>query len=184
MKKGEFDGLRKVTVDLMKNGELEYLVVTDPREDPHPAHQPDVVPGPDDSISNQENIRQALDGNAFVGIEEGRVVKLSVRAGAPVRDSGGALLGAVSAGYVANQNSMGGPGEGHVPRRSFPLPRDGAGGIHSSGRGREAPPRSGSEAESLLRISHPLSSGRIPSSEPRTSRPSLLSWEQRERSSA
>lgn len=107
MKKGEFDGLRKVTLDLMKNGELEYLVVTDPRgKTLIRAHQPDVVPGPDDSISNQENIRQALDGNAFVGIEEGRVVKLSVRAGAPVRDSGGALLGAVSAGYVASQNSM------------------------------------------------------------------------------
>ena len=107
MKEGNFDRLRKVTVDLMKGGALEYLVVTDPTGRVLiRAHEPDKVPAADDNISNQENIRRALGGEPFVGMEEGRVVKLSVRAGAPVRDSEGVLVGALSAGFVASRDSM------------------------------------------------------------------------------
>lgn len=107
MKEEDFDKLKKVTVELMKNGALEYLVATDPTGRVLiRAHEPGKVPAADDNISNQENIRRALLGEPFVGMEEGRVVKLSVRAGAPVRDSEGALVGAVSAGFVASQDSM------------------------------------------------------------------------------
>ena len=107
VKGGDFAALRAVTVPMMERGGLEYLVITDPKgRTLIRAHQPDAVPGPDDNISNQRNISRALAGEPFVGIEEGRVVKLSVRAGAPLTDSEGALLGALSTGYVASQHSM------------------------------------------------------------------------------
>lgn len=107
VKEMNFDALKKVTVLLMGQGGLEYLVVTNSDGDVLiRAHEPDRVPPPGDNIANQENIRQALAGNAFVGIEEGKVVKLSVRAGAPIKDDEGNLIGVLSTGYVASQNSM------------------------------------------------------------------------------
>lgn len=38
-----------------------------------------------DSVSNQINVRKALDGEVSVGLEEGTVVKFSLRAGAPIK---------------------------------------------------------------------------------------------------
>jgi methyl-accepting chemotaxis protein len=107
VKRGEFDMLKKISAELMKNGGLEYLVVTNAEGRAlYRAHIPDEVPAPDDFITNQLNIRQALAGNPFVGIEEGKQVRLSIRAGAPLYDCDGELVGAVSAGYVASQASM------------------------------------------------------------------------------
>lgn len=107
VKGGDFAALRAVVVPMMERGGLEYLVITDPKgRTLIRAHQPDVLPGPDDNISNQKNIARALAGEPFVGIEEGRTVKLSVRAGAPLADSEGVLLGALSTGYVASRHSM------------------------------------------------------------------------------
>jgi|GEM_PF-658444 len=107
MRSGDFAALRAVVLPMMERGGLEYLVVADPKGRVMiRAHQPDVVPGPDDNISDQRNIRRALSGEPFVGIEEGRTVRLSVRAGAPVLDAEGTLLGALSAGYVASRHSM------------------------------------------------------------------------------
>ena len=107
IKAEDFDELKAITVPMIKNGELEYLVVTDSKGRALiRAHLPDEVPGPDDNISNQRNIREALSGRQFTGIEEGRYVKLSVRAGAPVFDSDGTVLGALSSGYVASRHTM------------------------------------------------------------------------------
>ena len=107
VKRGEFEMMKKISTELMENGGLEYMVITDTKGRAlFRPHVPGEVPGPDDVIINQENIRQALSGNPFVGIEQGRYVRLSVRAGAPLYDCDGELVGAVSAGYVASQNSM------------------------------------------------------------------------------
>jgi diguanylate cyclase (GGDEF)-like protein len=51
-----------------------------------------------DSILNQQNVRDALSGKVSSGFEEGSRVKVSIRAGAPVYDTGGRLVGAVIAG--------------------------------------------------------------------------------------
>jgi len=51
-----------------------------------------------DSVAYQNNIRDALYGNANTYIEEGTFVKLSTRTGAPVYDADGNLIGAISAG--------------------------------------------------------------------------------------
>ncbi len=103
----DFEALKAITVPMLQRGGLEYLVVTDPKGGALiRAHIPDEVPGPDDNINDQRNIREALAGKAFVGIEEGRRVKLSVRAGAPVLNPDGSVAGALSSGYVASQNTM------------------------------------------------------------------------------
>lgn len=50
-----------------------------------------------DSIANHLNVKKALAGDASTGIEEGTVVKFSLRAGCPVK-AGGKVVGSVTAG--------------------------------------------------------------------------------------
>ena len=59
-----------------------------------------------DSVTNQANIVSALKGTAVSYIEPGTVVKLSVRAGVPVRNATGAVVGAISAGYQLDKMEM------------------------------------------------------------------------------
>jgi methyl-accepting chemotaxis protein len=77
---------------------LEYFVVTDASGTVLArAHEPEKY---DDSILSQVNIQKAVAGEASVGIEEGKVVRMSIRAGCPVRSADGVIVGAVSAGFV------------------------------------------------------------------------------------
>jgi methyl-accepting chemotaxis protein len=95
-----------VTTPLMKEGQLDYMVITDPKGFALiRTHEPGKIPKPDDSIANQVNVAQAMVGKPFVGIEEGKVVKLSVRAGAPLYDAG-VLVGVISTGYVVSENEI------------------------------------------------------------------------------
>jgi methyl-accepting chemotaxis protein len=50
-----------------------------------------------DSVLSQPNVKKALAGEASTGVEEGTVVKFSLRAGAPVR-LGGKVVGSVTTG--------------------------------------------------------------------------------------
>jgi sensor histidine kinase regulating citrate/malate metabolism len=50
-----------------------------------------------DSVLNQLNVKKALSGEVSVGIEEGTVVKFSLRSGAPAK-AGGKIVGVVTAG--------------------------------------------------------------------------------------
>ena len=50
-----------------------------------------------DSVTNQSNVKRALAGEVSVGIEEGTEVKLSVRAGAPVKIDG-RIVGSITPG--------------------------------------------------------------------------------------
>ncbi len=52
-----------------------------------------------DSVLNQQNIKDALSGKVASYYESGSQIKVSVRTGSPVYDSGGALIGAISAGF-------------------------------------------------------------------------------------
>lgn len=58
-------------------------------------HQPD---GFGDSVINQQNIKDALEGKVSSYFENGTTVKLSVRTGSPVYDTDGKIIGAISAG--------------------------------------------------------------------------------------
>ena len=107
LKQRDTQALFAVTTPLMKESHLDYMVITDPKG--HAiirTHEPGVIPKADDSIANQMNVAQAMQGKSFVGIEEGKVVKLSVRAGSPIYDHSGSLIGTVSTGYVISQNEI------------------------------------------------------------------------------
>ena len=99
--------LFQITTPLMKDGSLDYMVITDPRGFAIiRTHEPGKIPKADDSIANQMNVAEAIKGKPFVGIEEGKVVKLSVRAGAPLYDETGTLVGVLSTGYVVSRNEI------------------------------------------------------------------------------
>jgi len=105
--KKDFSTLLKITAPLMKNGKLDYMVITDPKGLAIiRTHEPNNIPKPDDSIASQMNVSQAMNGKPFVGIEEGKVVKLSVRAGAPIYNASGTLVGVISTGYTVSQNDI------------------------------------------------------------------------------
>ena len=57
-----------------------------------------------DSVVNQMNVREAINGNVRTYIEEGTVVKASVRTGAPVYDPDGVLIGVISTGVRFDSN--------------------------------------------------------------------------------
>ena len=57
-----------------------------------------------DSVLGQRNIREALNGHVDTRIEEGTIVKVSVRTGAPIYNSDGALIGVISAGIRFDTN--------------------------------------------------------------------------------
>ena len=59
-----------------------------------------------DSVANQINVKRALAGETSAGMEEGTVVKLSLRAGAPVRIDG-RIVGTVTPGInLTSTNSF------------------------------------------------------------------------------
>lgn len=75
-----------ISAVLMEKGKLDYMVFTDPEGTVIlRAHEPEKIPAADDSIVKQINVKSTMNGTPFVGIEEGKVVKLSVRAGAPIK---------------------------------------------------------------------------------------------------
>ena len=51
-----------------------------------------------DSVLNQQNVRDALDGQTSSYFESGTLIQVSARAGAPVYDTDGAMIGVISAG--------------------------------------------------------------------------------------
>ncbi|AEE14199.1 methyl-accepting chemotaxis sensory transducer [Thermodesulfobium narugense DSM 14796] len=60
-----------------------------------------------DNISELPEIKSALDGKVQSGIGLGRVVGLSIRSGAPVKDEKGKIIGTISTGYrIAGANEI------------------------------------------------------------------------------
>ncbi len=59
-----------------------------------------------DSVAGQANVREALKGNITSGIEPGTVVKLSARAGAPIRNVQGKIIGVVTPGVTLTRNEL------------------------------------------------------------------------------
>ena len=57
-----------------------------------------------DSVTNQKNVSEALKGNVTAAIEQGTIVKLSARAGAPVRNAQGQIVGVITPGVTLTKN--------------------------------------------------------------------------------
>jgi len=87
----------------MESFQLDYFVITDLQGNVFiRAHEPEQF---GDSIANQVNIQKAMQGEKTVGIEEGKTVKFSIRAGCPLKDSNGETIAILSTGYVlSNEN--------------------------------------------------------------------------------
>jgi methyl-accepting chemotaxis protein len=87
-------GLQNLAKTLMVNEKLGIVTIADKEGKVvargHSAQK-------DDSVAGQVNVKKALAGGVSVGFESGSVVKLSLRAGAPVRIDG-RLVGTVTAG--------------------------------------------------------------------------------------
>lgn len=83
---------------------FDYFLVTDEKGNVvFRAHDPEKY---GDDISQQLNIKKALSGERGVFFEEGSVVKFSLRAGTPLRDESGKIIGAVSLGYTLADNGF------------------------------------------------------------------------------
>lgn len=83
---------------------FDYFVITDLNGDVFArAHSPENF---GDNIKDQVNIQRALKGDSSVGIEEGSIVKMSIRAGAPFKDRNGRIIGAISMGYVLSADTF------------------------------------------------------------------------------
>ncbi|NMA85948.1 MAG: hypothetical protein GX968_01340 [Tissierellia bacterium] len=103
----DFNLLKKTTVQILESSDFDYIVITDNKGNAlFRAHEPDKIPSFDDNISNQINIQEAISGKDFVGIEEGKVVKMSIRAGSPIINESGNIVGVVSTGYVISNNKI------------------------------------------------------------------------------
>lgn len=100
-------GDRQAAIELgklaMESFGLDYFVITDLQGNVFiRAHEPDQY---GDNIANQVNIQKAMQGEKSVGIEQGSVVKFSIRAGCPLKNSDGQTIAILSTGYVlSNEN--------------------------------------------------------------------------------
>ena len=59
-----------------------------------------------DSVANQVNVKKALQGSIFAAVEPGTVVRLSVRAGAPVKNAEGKVVGVITSGYTVSNDRI------------------------------------------------------------------------------
>lgn len=88
----------------MESMGFDYFVITDADGIVFArAHAPEKF---GDSILDQKNIQEALKGNTSAGIEQGTVVKYSIRAGTPLRDKKNTIIGAISMGYNLSNNEL------------------------------------------------------------------------------
>jgi len=88
----------------MQSYGLDYFVITDLQGNVFiRAHEPEQF---GDSIATQVNIQKAMQGEKSVGIEEGKIVKFSIRAGSPLKDQNGNIIALLSTGYVLSDASF------------------------------------------------------------------------------
>jgi len=59
-----------------------------------------------DHVTDQANVKSALGGTPLAAVEPGTVVKLSARAGIPVKNEQGRLVGVISLGYYITRNEL------------------------------------------------------------------------------
>lgn len=92
----------EVSKKLVKQMNAEYLTVSD-------ANANVIVRSYDfekfgDKVDNQFNVKTALTGKPIAAVETGSQIKLAVRAGAPIYDAAGKLIGCASTGVRLDNN--------------------------------------------------------------------------------
>lgn len=97
--RGDTRFLQAFGADLMEQASAGFIVFTDTEGRIIARGHTDTH---GDSIATQENLQIALSGTPSVGVEEGKIVKLSLRAAHPVRKDG-TLIGAIITGMHLTQ---------------------------------------------------------------------------------
>ncbi len=88
------EAVQRIGKDIMEATGLDLVTVADENGMViGRGHSPQVG----DSVHKQLNVQQALQGKTLTGVEEGTVVKLSMRAGVPIRSAGG-IIGSITTG--------------------------------------------------------------------------------------
>ncbi|HOG18001.1 MAG TPA: methyl-accepting chemotaxis protein [Syntrophales bacterium] len=95
MEKADGDLLRKLGREVMSRNGIGFITFADTKGNVLARGHSDKA---GDSVLGQVNVRKALSGEASVGIEEGTVVKFSLRAGYPVRTND-RIIGSVTPGF-------------------------------------------------------------------------------------
>lgn len=86
-----------ILTPIVKDSGIEFVTVTDEKGIVLArTHDPGKK---GDSVLNQANVKNALQGKVNSQVEKGTAVKLAARAGAPVKNSNGKIIGVVSTGY-------------------------------------------------------------------------------------
>lgn len=89
---------------IVESSKIEFITVTDENGIVIArTHEPDKM---GDSVSNQENVKTALEGKANSKVESGTQVKLAARSGVPVKNSDGKIIGVISTGYRLDSNEI------------------------------------------------------------------------------
>ena len=94
VKEGKTDFLQKFASDIVKSQEGMLITIANKEGNVIARGHSDKT---GDSVLNQINVKKALAGEATTGIEEGSVVKLSLRSGHPVKMNG-EIVGSIIAG--------------------------------------------------------------------------------------
>ncbi len=94
VKEGKTDFLQKFSSDIVKSQEGMLITIVNKEGNAIARGHSDKT---GDSVLNQINVKKALVGEATTGIEEGSVVKLSLRSGHPVKMNG-EIVGSIIAG--------------------------------------------------------------------------------------
>lgn len=98
------DKVLEILMPLAKGNDLDFVTVTDAEGIVIArTHEPGKK---GDSVLNQKNVQLSLKGEASSFIESGTVVKLSARAGIPVKNEQGKIVGALSLGYDLSKEKV------------------------------------------------------------------------------
>ncbi len=95
VEKGDSAAVRNIARGYVKSRQVSVLTIADRNGKVIGRGHSDKT---GDSVLGQANVKKALAGQATTGVEEGTVVKFSLRAGNPVR-SGNTVVGSVTAGF-------------------------------------------------------------------------------------
>ena len=96
--------MAELLIPLLQQSQLDAITVTDVNGIViSRAHAPTQY---GDSVANQINVQDALNGKALTAIEKGADGKLRAGAVVPVKDEAGRVIGVVSAGYSLEGNTV------------------------------------------------------------------------------
>lgn len=98
VQKNDFEQIKSVLDDINATLNMSTISITDIKGNVIiRQHQPDKK---GDSILSQTTVQKALQGESSTTLEPGALVKLSSRAGAPIKNESGKIIGTVVTGYT------------------------------------------------------------------------------------